>query len=139
MLLKYNTATEINDSISTDIRWVLPKSIQLKDDHLYQFNSCSIAKGDPFLLNVYINPLYTLRYLVINSEDSFTININNSYELLTNLFALDVGPNRNGFTNLTEIQTIVITNPTGTSGPSGNQFSNPNTIEVRYILIIEKI
>jgi hypothetical protein len=138
MLVKYNIASEITDGVSTNIKWVLPKTFELTPDHLYQFNSVAIAKGDPFTLTVNIDPLYTLRYLVINSNNSFTININESFELLTNTFTLDVGPSRTGFTNLTEIEEVLITNPTGFSGPVGAQFTNPNIIEVKYILVIEK-
>lgn len=139
MLLKYNLSSEITDNIATDIKWLLPKTIVLTTDHLYQFNSSAIEKGNPFTLTVNIDPLYTLRYISINSDNSFTVNINNSFEILTNLFALDVGPSRVGFTGITDIQQIVITNPTGSSGLIGNQFTNPTTIEVRYILILEKI
>lgn len=139
MLLKYNIASEILDTISTDVKWILPKTIELTTDNLYQFNSVIITKGDPFVLSINTDPLYTLRYLVVNSANSFTININNTFEILTNLFVIDCGPNRIGFTNLTDITTTTITNPTGASGPIGNQFSNPNKIEVKYLLILEKI
>ncbi len=139
MLLKYNIASEILDAISTDVKWILPKTIELTTDNLYQFKSVVITKGDPYLLAINSDPSYTLRYLVINSTNSFTLNINNSFEILTNLFVIDCGPNRIGFTNLTDITTVTITNPTGASGPSGNQFTNPNKIEVKYLLILEKI
>lgn len=139
MLVKYNISSEITDTISTNIKWLLPKTFTLTTDHLYQFNSVAVAKGTPFTLTVNLDPLYTLRYLVINSDNSFTMNINNSFGILTNTFTLDVGPNRVGFTGLTEVQNVLITNPTGQSGPIGNQFSNPTTIEVKYMLIIEKI
>lgn len=137
MIVKYNIANEISDATSTNIKWVLPKTFTLTTDYLYQYNSVIITKGSPFTLT--IDPLYTLRYIVINSDNSFTININNSFELLTNTFTLDVGPNRTGFTNITNIENILITNPTGQSGPIGNQFANPTNIEVRYILVLEKI
>lgn len=140
MLLKYNLSSEVTDLVATDIKWILsPKTINLTADHLYQFNSSVVAKGDPFILTVNLDPLYTLRYLTISSENSFTIKINNSFQLLTNLFTIDVGPNRRGFTGLTDIQQVTLTNPTGSSGLVGAQFTNPPTIEIKYILVLEKI
>ena len=139
MILKYNNSAEITDFSSTQLKWNVPKTFELTTNHLYQFNSSAVTKGTPFILNVNMDPAYTLRYLSISSNNSFTMSINNSFELLTNLFVLDVGPNRIGYTNLTEVQTVVIKNPTGTSGPAGNQFTNPNIIDVKYLLIIESI
>lgn len=139
MILKYNNSAEITDFLTTQLKWNVPRTFELKTENLYQFNSATITKGTPFVLSVNMDPAYTLRYLAINSDQSFTISINNTFELLTNFFTLDVGPNRVGFTNLTDIDTVIINNPTGTSGPSGNQFTNPTNIEVKYFLIIEKI
>ena len=139
MILKYNNSAEITDFSSTQLKWNVPKTFELTANHLYQFNSSAVTKGTPFILNVNMDPAYTLRYLSISSNNSFTMSINNSFELLTNLFVLDVGPNRIGYTNLTPIQTIIIKNPIGTSGPAGKQFTNPNIIDVKYLLIIESI
>jgi hypothetical protein len=139
MILKYNISSQLTDSQTDDLRWLVPKTIALNVNNTYQINSTAISKGDPFTLTIGPNPINIVRYLIINSEQSFTISINNGPEYLTQLFVLDVGLYREGFTNLSKINSIKITNPTGTSGLVGSQFSNPATIEVKYLLVLENV
>jgi hypothetical protein len=139
MILKYNISSQLTDSQTDDLRWLVPKIIALNVNNTYQINSTAITKGDPFILSTGVNPINTLRYVVISSEHSFTISINNGPEYLTQLFVLDVGLYREGFTNLSKINSVKITNPTGTSGLMGSQFSNPATIEVKHLLVLEKV
>ena len=139
MILKYNISSQLTNTLTDDLRWSVPAGIIALNANTYQINSTMISKGDPFTLTVGPNLVNTVRYLIINSEHSFTISINNGPEYLTQLFVLDVGLYREGFTNINKINTVRITNPTGTSGLAGAQFTNPATIEVKYLLVIENL
>jgi hypothetical protein len=126
MLLKYSLSTQITNNTETDVKWILPATITLATSNTYAFTSVDITKGTPFI----INPLQIGR---------FTLSINNQQELITKTYAVDYGVNSTGYTNISKISSIKITNPTGTRGPIGNQFSNPNIIDVKYLLVLEKI
>lgn len=137
MQLKYNTSAQIIDSITADLKLIVNPLITLKDSSNYTYKLLNLAKGSSHTLT--IEPNYVLRYLAISSTDTFTICINNQFEYQTNTFTWDAGPNRSGFTNLTPVSTIKITNPTGISNSGGVQFSNPTSIEVNYLFIVEGI
>lgn len=137
MILKYNLSSQISDSEVTDVKLVLPNTITLATDNKYSFTAVNITKNSPFTIT--IEDTYQVRYLVVYSDQSFTICINDGQELITRTHVVDYGVNRTGFNNVSKINTIKITNPIGASGPIGSQFSNPTTIEVRYLLVLEKI
>ncbi len=136
MILKYNLSSQISDNEVTDVRLILPDTITLVTDNKYTFTAVNINKNTPFIIN--IDNLYVVRYLVIYSNDSFTLSINSGQEYITKTYVCDYGVNRSGFNNTNKINTIQITNPIGASGPIGNQFSNPTTIEVKYLIVLEK-
>ena len=137
MLLKYSLSTQITNNTETDVKWILPATITLATSNTYTFTSVNITKGTPFIIN--IDSTYIVRYLAITSDQSFTLSINNQQELITKTYVVDYGVNSTGYTNISKISSIKITNPTGTRGPIGNQFSNPNIIDVKYLLVLEKI
>ena len=137
MLLKYSLSTQITNNTETDVKWILPATITLATSNTYTFTSVDITKGTPFIIN--IDSTYIVRYLAISSDQSFTLSINNQQELITKTYTVDYGVNSTGYTNISKISSIKITNPTGTRGPIGNQFSNPNIIDVKYLLVLEKI
>jgi hypothetical protein len=137
MLLKYSLSTQITNNTETDVKWILPATITLATSNTYAFTSVDITKGTPFIIN--IDSTYIVRYLAISSDQSFTLSINNQQELITKTYAVDYGVNSTGYTNISKISSIKITNPTGTRGPIGSQFSNPNIIDVKYLLVLEKI
>ena len=139
MILKYTISSQLTNNATDELKWLVPKTIALTNANSYQVNSTIISKGAPFVLETTnINTINTLRYIVITSDEAFTISINNGPEYLTQLFTLDVGLYREGFTNIQKITSVKITNPTGTSGLSGTQFSNPTDIEVKYLLVLEQ-
>lgn len=137
MLLKYSLSTQITNNTETDVKWILPATITLATSNTYTFTSVNITKGTPFIIN--IDSTYIVRYIAITSDQSFTLSINNQQELITKTYVVDYGVNSTGYTNISKISSIKITNPTGTRGPIGNQFSNPNIIDVKYLLVLEKI
>jgi hypothetical protein len=137
MLLKYSLSTQITNNTETDVKWILPATITLATSNAYTFTSVDITKGTPFIIN--IDSTYIVRYLAITSDQSFTLSINNQQELITKTYTVDYGVDSTGYTNISKISSIKITNPTGTRGPIGNQFSNPNIIDVKYLLVLEKI
>ena len=137
MLLKYSLSTQITNNTETDVKWILPATITLATSNTYTFTSVNITKGTPFIIN--IDSTYIVRYLAITSDQSFTLSINNQQELITKTYVVDYGVNSTGYTNISKISSIKITNPTGTRGPIGNQFSNPNIIDVKYLLVLEKV
>lgn len=137
MILKYSLSSQITDNTQTEVKWQLPATITLATDSNYAFTSASITKGTPFVIQV--DSTYIVRYLALSSDQSFSLSINNQQEIITKNYAVDYGVNSTGYTNISKIASIKLTNPTGTRGLVGSQFSNPTTIEVKYLLILEKI
>lgn len=137
MILKYNLSSQIFDAEVTDVKWIIPTTITLANINKYNFTSIVISKGTPY--EITIDTDYIVRYFAIFSDNSFSLSINNGLEYITKTQISDYGVNRTGFTGINKINTIKITNPTGASGPVGSQFSNPVDIEIKYLLVLEKI
>jgi hypothetical protein len=137
LTLKYSLASQITDTTQTEVKWLLPATLTLVDNSNYTFTSAIVTKGTPFIIT--IDSAYIVRYLAMSSDQSFSLSINNQQELITKNYAADFGIDSTGYTNISKIANIKITNPTGTRGPIGNQYSNPTTIDVKYLLVLEKI
>lgn len=137
LTLKYSLSSQITDLTDTDVKWLLPATLTLVANSNYTFTSARITKGTPFVITV--DSTYIVRYLAVSSDQSFSLSINNQQELITKNYAVDFGVDSTGYTNISKIANIKLTNPTGTRGLSGNQFSNPTTIDVKYLVVLEKI
>jgi hypothetical protein len=137
MILKYSLSSQITDLTGTEVKWLLPATVTLVTNSNYTFTSATITKGTPFVIT--IDSTYILRYLAVSSDQSFALSTNNGQKLMYKNYTVDYGVDSTGYTNISKINTIEINNPTGTRGLIGNQFSNPTTIDVKYLLVLEKI